>query len=122
MNKKIIGIFILIHFLSLSILCNATLITNSDPESPEIPTITGPSTGEIDQKYYYNISTTDPQNDDIHFIIICSDCPAAIFKSEWFKSGETLKYNHCWCCFYQKSNPFKIYAKAIDNKGYESGY
>ena len=121
MGKIIIGIFILTLILSLSLFGNATLINNTDPETPEIPTITGKSTGKLEQKYYYNITTTDPQNDEIYFYIMCSDCNA-IFKSEWLKSGDTFMYSHCWCCFYQTSNPFIIRAKAIDSKGYESDW
>jgi hypothetical protein len=121
MSKIIIGIFILTLILSLSLFGNAALITNADPEPPEIPTITGNSTGELERKYYYNITTTDPQNDDIYFVIMCSDCPTVI-KTEWFKSGEKFMFSHCWCCFYQTSNPFIIRAKAIDSKGYESDW
>jgi hypothetical protein len=121
MSKIIIGIFILALIFSLSIFGNATLINILDPETPEVPTITGQSTGKLGQKYYYNITTTDPQDDDIYFNIRCSDCNA-IFNSEWFKSGEKYMFSHCWSCFYQLSNPFYIRAKAIDSKGYESDW
>lgn len=119
--KKIIRFLILIQVLSLSISCNSVFVTNYDPESPGIPTITGPATGEVGKQYFYNITSSDPQNDEIYFIIRCSDCPA-VFNSNWIESGDTIIFNHCWCCFYQKSNPFTILAMAIDSKGYESDW
>ncbi len=119
--RKIIGIFILTLVLSISMLGNASLMNNVDPETPEIPTITGPSTGVLYKNYNYNITSSDPQNDDIYFVVRCSGCPS-IFKTDWFKSGGTLKFNHCWCDFYQNINPFIINAKAIDSKGHESGW
>lgn len=119
--RKIIIVFILMQVLTLSIFCKGALIINNDPEAPEIPIITGLESGEVGQEYCYNITTSDPQNDDVYFIIRCSDCPA-IYDTEYIKSGETLMFNHCWCCFYQKSNPFVIRAKAIDVKGYESDW
>ena len=111
----------MILVLTLSIFCEGSLIINNDPEAPEIPTITGMESGEVGQEYCYNITTSDPQNDDIYFVIRCSDCPT-IYSTEYIKSGETQVFNHCWCCFYQKSNPFVIRAKAVDVKGYESDW
>ena len=119
--RKIIGIFILTLVIYLPTLCNASLMNNVDPETPQIPTITGPSSGELYKKYTYSITTSDPQHDDIYFVIRCSGCPS-IFNTDWFKSGGTLKFNQCWCDFYQNTNPFIISAKAIDSKGHESGW
>lgn len=118
---KIIIVFILMQVLTLSIFCEGAFIINDDPEAPEIPTITGLDSGEVGKEYCYNITTSDPQNDDICFVIRCSDCPT-IYDTEYIKSGEILMFNHSWCCFYQKSNPFVIHAKAIDIKGYESDW
>ncbi len=123
MNKKITGIFILTLVLSISMLGNASPMNNVDPETPEIPTITGPSivVGVVNHCYNYTITSSDPQNDDIYFVVRTSDCPA-ILKTDWFKSGGTLKFNHCWGDFYQNTNTFKIHAKAVDSKGHESGW
>ena len=121
--RKIIGIFILTLVLSISMLGNASLLNNVDPETPEIPTITGPSigVGVVNQCYNYTITSSDPQNDDIYFVVRTSDYPA-ILETDWFKSGGTLKFNHCWGDFYQNINPLTIHAKAVDSKGHESGW
>ena len=43
-------------------------------------------------------------------------------QSKLYKSGIILKISHCWCDFYQNTNPFYICAKAIDSKGYQSDW
>lgn len=123
MKKKILGIFILTLVLSFSILCNVPHIQAIvvDSETPEIPTISGPSNAELYHCYNYNITTSDPQNDDVFFIVVCSD-NTLIYQSDWYKSGETLIFNHCWDDLYGSSNHSIIRAKAIDSKGYESDW
>lgn len=73
-------------------------ITNNEPvenNPPEIPTISGPSTGKKNTEYEYNFSTSDPDGDDVFYYIDWGDNTS----SEWigpFKSGEQIKSSHTW--------------------------
>jgi hypothetical protein len=115
---KLIVFLIAMLFIS-TIAPSAYTLSVTNPENPEKPTITGPTNGKLYEEYEYTITSEDPQNDDICYIVRCSDCPS-IFQSEWFESGETMMFHHCWYDFYQKSGPFKILAKAVDSHGFES--
>jgi len=116
--KKLGGIVLVSLFMLISIEAHAMMLT-IDPETPEIPSITGPLTAELRQYYTYTITSVDHQNDEIFYEVRCSDGPG-IHLSDWCESGESILYQHYWTDYYQNSNPFVVYAKATDSKGYES--
>jgi len=120
MKNKIVGISAITLLLLLTIISSAQ-ISNINQEEPEIPTITGSNEGELYEDCEYFITSVDHQNDDIYYVVRCSDCPS-IYVSDLSKSGETISYHHCWCDYYQTSNPFIIFAKAVDTKGYQSDW
>jgi hypothetical protein len=120
MENKIVGICIITLLILLTIGGSAKMIIKNQ-EEPEIPIITGNSEGKLYHDYEYFITSIDPQNDDIYYVVRCSDCPS-IYLSDFKKSGEPLSFHHCWCDFYQTSNPFKIYARAVDTNGYQSDW
>jgi len=39
-----------------------------------------------------------------------------------YRSGEKFEYCHCWDDFYQKENPFILYAQAEDEYGHKSDW
>ena len=116
--RKIIKLIILMLVTS-TLSTTALSIKLTDPETPEIPIITGPTEAEFYTQYNYTITSNDPQNDDIYYKVRCSDCPS-ILQTEYFESGEIIPFQHCWCDYYQKCGPFTIRAKAIDEYGHES--
>ncbi len=139
MNKKIIGIFILTLFLSLSIFGNAALITNANPEkseisifsfsevytddqSPSTPIITGPCEAKLDQICNYTIVSIDPQDDDIFYEIRYSDAPNLIIEDGPYLSGISITVSHYWWTYYQNSNPFCIRVRARDIDGHTSDW
>jgi len=110
MNKKVI------RNDNNSILSNSIII--KDPEAPDPPTITGSTEGKLHEKYKYEITTKDPQSDNVCFTIRFSDTPA-IYISGWCESCDILIYNHTCGDYYQTSGEYFISAKADDCKGYE---
>ena len=94
-------------------------IIKIDPENPNPPIITGPTEGQLNKRYTYEIMSEDPQCDNICYTVICSDLPV-IYHSDFCESGYTLIFNHSWDDFYQKEPPYTIRAKATDCKGHES--
>ncbi len=101
-----------------SVSTNKIKIENGE-QSPEKPTINGPDHVCCNVMCEYSISSVDPQGNQIYYEIRCSDCPV-IFTTDYYYSGETMAFEHCWDDFYQNTNPFRIRAKAIDNHGHES--
>ena len=81
---------------------------------PEIPTITGPSSGKIGVEYEYTFVSEDADNEDLYFEI------------EWggedydkvgpVPSGEPITEKHSW----SKKGEYSIRVKAIDVHGAES--
>ena len=92
-----------------------------DPEAPEPPTIIGPSEGELNVVYTFEIISEDPQCDNICYTVISSDMPC-IYKSHFCVSGQVLTYNHSFDDYYQRAPPYYVKAKATDCKGYESDW
>lgn len=117
MEGKIVTIFV-IMLLTLPALTVAANI----PQKPTIPTINGPCEAEIETMCIYNIKSTDPQGDKITYDIRCSDDPGCLIELGPFPSGTNLAFEHCWCTFYQKTNPFFIRCRAIDEQGHASDW
>jgi len=92
-----------------------------DQNTPSTPTITGPSTVDLHVSYYYFISSTDPQGDEVYYEIRCSDGPA-VYQTDYYDSGESISFSHTWSTFYQTSGPYYVLAKAIDKDGHESSW
>ena len=62
---------------------------------PNIPTIDGPSEGKKGIEYNFNISSIDPDDDDIYYYVYWGD----VTQIRWFgpfKSGEIITINHTW--------------------------
>jgi len=83
---------------------------------PEIPTITGPSSGKVGIEYEYTFVSEDADNDDVYFEI------------EWglddkekigpVSSGEPVTVKHSW----SKKGDYSIKVKSIDVHGAESDW
>lgn len=62
---------------------------------PYTPTMTGPTTGVINQEYTYNVVTTDPDGDDVYYYVDWGDGT----NSGWvgpYNSGQTITISHTW--------------------------
>ena len=90
-------------------------ITPSQP--PEIPTLTGPSSGRPGNTYYYNATTTDPDRNDVSYLFDWGDNSF----SEWIgpvDSGETVTADHIW----NEEANYSVRVRARDENGYESNW
>ncbi|MEF8848395.1 MAG: hypothetical protein V5A68_04600 [Candidatus Thermoplasmatota archaeon] len=87
---------------------------------PSTPDIDGPCKAKMGETCTYFVSSNDPQGDYIYYKIKFSDDPSAVIKSGPYQSGMNVSFKHCWCGFYQKSNPFCIKIQAEDICGHKS--
>ena len=88
-----------------------------DNLAPSIPDISGPSQGKIGETQIFQISSTDPENDDLFYQINWGDGT----DDGWFgpfSSGEVIDIEHIW----MDTGEYRIQVKGKDIKGYESGW
>jgi hypothetical protein len=84
---------------------------------PSNPTITGPSTGDAGEEYTYNISTTDPDTDQVYYWVDWGDST----NSNWLgpvTSGTTVIAKHTWSI----KGSYEVKVKAKDSFTMESGW
>jgi len=95
-------------------LWNGETNINTPPDIPEKPL--GPATGEIGIEYSFTFRTTDPQNNDVFYMIYWGD-----EMTGWlgpFESGESIALNHTWTVI----GDYTIKAKAKDTDSLESDW
>jgi len=92
--------------------------TSTAPNDPPvIPTLTGPSEGKVGETYTYNVTTTDPEENQIYFYVDWADGT----NSGWlgpYASGHLLTVDHEW----SEKGTFTIRAKAKDEHDSESDW
>jgi outer membrane protein assembly factor BamB len=88
-----------------------------DNQPPIRPYINGTSSGKIGHIYNYNISSTDPENQDIYYYIDWDDGT----NNGWigpYPSDENITVNHTW----NNIGTYNIKIKARDIHGHESDW
>lgn len=83
--------------------------------TPMTPTIEGPTTGNMGDLLNYTFNTSDPDGDDIYYVIEWGDSQAEIGP---YLSGESVTVNHVW----SKRGTYCLRVKAKDSSGLESGW
>ena len=86
-------------------------------QPPAPPTITGPAKGKIKVATQYNLTTTDPDGDEISYFIDWGDNT----NSSWigpYPSGDLITKSHTW----SKKGTYIIKAKAKDINGNEGDW
>jgi hypothetical protein len=77
---------------------------------PSTPVITGPVSGKADTEYHYTVHASDPEEDEIYYLVQWGDsCPGI----EWmgpYPSGEEIVVNKTWAT----RGEYIISAKARD--------
>ena len=86
-------------------------------QPPNNPTISGPIEGKPNNLYYFNISSIDPNNDNIIFIVDWGDGGINDFYST-FESGEIVEIFHLW----EETGNYEVKVKAKDIWDYESDW
>jgi len=93
----------------------AVTITSGENQPPSIPIITGPTSGMIKTSYNYILNSTDPDGDDIIYLIDWGDGDTDIASGE---SNEEVTLKHTW----SSQGNYIIKAKAKDVHGAESDW
>jgi len=93
----------------------AVTITSGENQPPSIPIITGPTSGMIKTSYNYTLNSTDPDGDDITYLIDWGDGDTDIASGE---SNEEVTLKHTW----SSQGNYIIKAKAKDVQGAESDW
>ncbi|ENO12227.1 hypothetical protein MBGDC06_00231 [Thermoplasmatales archaeon SCGC AB-539-C06] len=73
-------------------------ITNNEEffnSPPEKPTITGPTSAKYGEEHTYEITATDPDDNDIYYYIDFGDGTEELTKGP-YDSGKTTKVKHTW--------------------------
>ena len=84
---------------------------------PDAPSIDGPSSGKSGVKHVYTLSTVDPEDHDVFYIVDWNDGT----NSSWlgpYESGEEKSIEHVW----NKQGTYIIKVKAKDIHGAESDW
>jgi len=93
-------------------------ITNNEETpnyAPSMPTITGPSSGKINQEYDFTFVSNDPEGGNIYYYVDWGDGQT----EDWigpYTSDEPITLSHSW----SEQNTFEIKAKCKDVEGLES--
>jgi len=91
------------------------VISSGENQPPSIPIITGPTSGMIKTSYNYTLNSTDPDGDDITYLIDWGDGDTDIASGE---SNEEVTLKHTW----SSQGNYIIKAKAKDVQGAESDW
>ncbi len=87
-------------------------ITNNEEffnSPPEKPTITGPTSAKYGEEHTYEITATDPDDNDIYYYIDFGDDTEEIIKGP-YDSGETTRVKHTW----ERQGTYVIKVKSRD--------
>ncbi|KYK25877.1 hypothetical protein AYK20_04290 [Thermoplasmatales archaeon SG8-52-1] len=109
--KKIISIMIVALFY-LSGICIAVASNNVaiiDNQPPTAPIIKGPMRGVVGTNYYFTFNSTDPDGDDVLYIVDWND-GSNLEITDFYPSGEEVTLNHSW----DHEGAFSIMGGAID--------
>lgn len=85
--------------------------------APETPSINGPSSGDINTEYLYEIVSKDPEGDNVSYCIDWGD-NSEILWSNMHNSNITINISHSW----NKCGTYTIRVKAKDIHNIESGW
>jgi len=83
---------------------------------PNVPTITGPASGYVNVSYTYNVTATDPDNDQVKYKVDWGD--GTNDTTALGASGWTGKPSHSW----KTAGTYPVKAMTIDAKGAQSAW
>ena len=114
MKKKIVGVLVC-TLLLIPILSTTVVADDNNPPNP--PKIEGPTSGKIGETYTYEITLTDPDQDDIMFNlevdfgdeVIHYDCGCG---DSW-QNGTVIAVSHKW----ENTGSYGITARVEDASG-----
>ena len=91
-----------------------TIVGNSPPNTPSIPT--GPVSGKVKTFYSYSTSATDPDGDQVKYTFDWGDGTKSV--TSVVNAGKSASAYHKWTTF----GTYQVRAMATDSKGASSGW
>jgi hypothetical protein len=99
----ILSICTLFFLTSITFAVNANIMSINSNENtpPDPPVINGPSSGKIKETYIYDVTVSDPDEDDlilrieINFSDGTTACGGCDGRGPWH-SGEVVEFEHFW--------------------------
>lgn len=91
---------------------------SSKNSQPNTPLITGPTSGDYRMVHEWNITATDPDHDDLYYLIDWGDGTTTGWSPSLYHSGETMVRSHR----YDAKGTYVLKAKAKDVVGDESNW
>jgi len=88
---------------------------NQGPKRPDRPV--GPTTGEAGIEYEYTVTTTDPEGDDVYYLVNWDDS-VNLDKYGPYPSGATATVKHVW----EKEGNYNMQVLARDTYGWQSDW
>jgi len=120
--KKVLTLSIctLFFLTSITVAVNANIIsiTSNGNTPPNPPVINGPSSGKIKKTYTYDVTVSDPDEDDLLILVeinfsdgttACGGCDG---RGPWH-SGDVVDFDHSWT----KIGTFNITGRVKDEHG-----
>ena len=116
----ILSICTLFFLTSITVAVNANilLINSNENTPPNPPVINGPSSGKIKRNIIYDVTVSDPDEED-HLIVIeinfsdgTIECGGCDGRGPWH-SGDVVDFNHSWA----KEGTFEITGRVKDEHG-----
>ena len=125
MKTKIVIFLVLMIFFSANFMMigNANIINSKmDNNPPNPPEIDGPVMGKIKETYNYNITVTDPDEDD-YLLKLEVDFGDGIVQEDCgcgrpWENGKTIEMWHSW----KKEGRYEIKARVADVNNYWSNW
>lgn len=109
--KKILPIMIeaLIFLSGISIAVASSNVAIIDNQPPSEPIIKGPMRGVVGVNYSFTFNSTDPDGDDILYIVDWND-GTNLEITDFYPSGEEVTLDHSW----DHEGAFSVMGGAID--------
>gem|GEM_PF-5452210 len=102
----------------------SVVVSNPQNNAPQIPDIDGPSEGKFGTEYTFSFTATDPDGDDVKFIIDWGD--ESTEETIFVASGETIEVSHTWESESRDGETvdtaYMLKAKAVDTNDAESDW
>ena len=91
-----------------------SLVINTTNEPPDVPMISGETSGKITEEYDYTLNAVDSDNEDVMFYIDWGD--GTQDSTAFVSSGTDMEVQHAW----EIPGIFNVSVKAKDTNGYYS--
>lgn len=116
--KKGLAIIVILLFIGMDFIPSTGTCVDTDIDCnnpPTAPIFLGPTHGVVGESYRYTINSTDPDGDDVCYIVIWE--PGVLY--EWFgpyPSGEEIDIGHTW----DEPGTYYVLSQAADVHNAES--